>query len=217
MRSILIAILIVAVAFGLFWALKPQAPSDVQSAKIGDAVATTTAPAATTTPAAPAAERQVVLSNFTFTGYGPGKSHSGTFKETAVSGVTFGQDNVPTAGKFVIKTASIKTDSEKLDGHLCAEDFFNCAANPEIVFDLTSIKPEPQPAGAAPMVGATRYLASGTLTFNGVTQAISFPAVAKTTNPATFEADFKFDTTFFNFKYVGIDKEVRIQFAGEVR
>lgn len=217
MRSILIAILIVAVAFGLFWALKPQAPSDVQSAKIGDAVATTTAPATSTAPAAPANDRKVVLSKFTFTGYGPGKSHEGTFADATVSNVTFGADGAPASGKFVIKTASIKTDNEKLDGHLCAEDFFNCAVNPEIVFDLTSIKPEAQPAGAAPMVGATRYLASGTLTFNGVTQAISFPAIAKTTNPVTFESDFKFDTTFFNFKYVGIDKEVRIQFAGEVR
>lgn len=214
----LIAILVVVVGFGLFWALKPQAPSDVQTAKVGPAAATSTA--AITTPVAPtspAAAGQLSLTSFTFTGYGPGKSHDGTFTDATVSNVTFAADGTPASGKFTIKTASVKTDSEKLDGHLCAEDFFNCAVNPEIVFDLTSIKPVAATNSAAPIVGATLYDVSGTLTFNKVTQPISFQATGRTTNPKTFSADFKFDTTFFNFKYVGIDKEVRIQFAGEVR
>jgi polyisoprenoid-binding protein YceI len=214
----LIAILVVVVGFGLFWALKPQAPSDVQTAKVGPAAATTTA--ATTTPVAPtspAAAGQLSLTSFTFTGYGPGKSHEGTFKGATVSNVAFAADGTPAAGKFTIKTASISTGIDGLDKHLCSPDFFDCAANPEIVFDLTSIKPVAETDSAAPTVGATTYDVSGTLTFNKVTQPISFQATGRTTNPKTFSADFKFDTTFFNFKYVGIDKEVRIQFAGEVK
>jgi polyisoprenoid-binding protein YceI len=214
MRAIVTAIVVLAVAFGLFWALKPQAPSDVQTAKVGPAASTT--PVAKPTPA-PTPSGNLSLTSFTFTGYGPGKSHDGTFADSSVSNVSFGTDGTPTSGRFTIKTASVKTDSEKLDGHLCAEDFFNCAANPEIVFDLTSIKPVAQTNSATPTVGATLYDVSGTLTFNKVTQPISFQATGRTTNPKTFSADFKFDTTFFNFKYVGIDKEVRIQFAGEVR
>lgn len=212
MRAIVTAILILAVGFGLFWALKPQAPSDVQTAKVGGE-ATSTAPAAPATSTAPAG-RQVTLTAFTFTGYGPGKSHEGTFTDASVSNVTFGASGVPASGKFTIKTASVKTDNPKLDGHLCAEDFFNCAANPEIVFDLKSIKARaltPVELGSSEIP----YEVSGDLTFNSVTKSFSFPVNAK--SDGTFVSDFKFDTTFFNFKYVGIDKEVRIQFAGEVK
>ncbi len=217
MRAILIAILIVAVAFGLFWALKPQAPSDVQSAKVGPA-ASSTAPVATTTPVVAPSGKQASLSSFTFTGYGPGKSHEGTFADATVSDVTFGADGAPASGKFVIKTASVKTDSPKLDGHLCAEDFFNCAANPEIVFNLKTIVPAPVTGDPKVPTGLPQntYKVNGTLTFNGVTQDIAFDATWFPVE-SRFSADFKFDTTFFNFKYVGIDKEVRVQFAGEIK
>lgn len=214
MRSILIAILVIAVGFGLFLALSPSAPSDLESAKVGDAVATTTAPVATTT--APSG-KQATLTSFTFTGYGPGKEHVGTFKDWAVTNVALSADGVPTAGKFTIKTASIDTTIDGLNKHLCSEDFFNCAANPEIVFDLKSITTASVPAGATPTVGENQFTVSGDLTFNGVTKAISFPVSAKTTGEASFSSDFKFDTTFFNFKYVGIDKEVRIQFEGTIK
>lgn len=208
MRAILITLLVVIVAFGLFWALKPQAPSDLSAAKIGDAVTATTTPAAaTSTP--DQADRQVSLSSFSFTGYGPGKERVGKFKEADLSNVAFSADGVPVSGTLTIKTASVDTGIDGLDKHLCGDDFFDCAANPEIVFNLTSIAP---PAGTS-----TEYTVSGTLTFNGVTQAISFPATVSGTETPTFAADFKFDTTFFNFKYVGIDKEVRIQFSGEIR
>jgi polyisoprenoid-binding protein YceI len=204
MRAIITAIIILAVGFGLFWALKPQAPSNIPSAQVGDSAQPTTtpaAPAATTSPSA----RQANLTSFSFTGYGPGKEHVGTFKEWAVSGVSFGADGLPVTGKFTIETASVSTGIDGLDKHLCSEDFFNCAANPEIVFDLKSVA----------KAGDAAYSVTGNLTFNKVTKEFTFPVAAAA--DGKFSADFKFDTTFFNFKYVGIDKEVRIQFAGEVR
>ncbi len=208
MRSILIAILVIAVGFGLFLALSPSAPSDLESAKVGDAVATTTAPVATTT--APSG-KQATLASFTFTGYGPGKEHVGTFKDWAVTNVALSADGVPTAGKFTIKTASIDTTIDGLNKHLCTPDFFDCAAHPEIVFDLVKVTPP-----ATPIVGDTQtFTVTGNLTFNNVAKEFTFPV--SVTSVGGFSADFKFDTTFFNFKYVGIDKEVRIQFAGEIK
>lgn len=208
MRSILIAILVIAVGFGLFLALSPSAPSDLESAKVGDAVATTTAPVATTT--APSG-KQAALTSFTFTGYGPGKEHVGTFKDWTVTNVTLNQADVPTAGKFTIKTASVDTTIDGLNKHLCTPDFFDCAAHPEIIFDLVKVTHP-----ATPIFGDSATLSvTGNLTFNNVTKEFTFPV--SIVSDGTFSADFKFDTTFFNFKYVGIDKEVRIQFAGELK
>lgn len=214
MRAIITAILIIAVGFGLFWALKPQAPTDIPSAGIGATstpAATTTAPAATTTAAS---GKQVALTSFTFTGYGPGKEHVGTFKDWSVSNVAVDANGVPTAGRFTIKTASVSTGIDGLDKHLCSPDFFDCAANPEIVFDLKSIKAR---ALTPTEIGSSEipYDVSGDLTFNSVTKSFSFPVSAKA--DGTFVSDFKFDTTFFNFKYAGIDKEVRVQFAGQAK
>ena len=48
----------------------------------------------------------------------------------------------------------------------------------------------------------------GTLTFHGVTETVSFPV---TLMEEGFSADFLLDTTPFNLKHVGVNKEVRLQ------
>ncbi|HEY4507416.1 MAG TPA: YceI family protein [Candidatus Paceibacterota bacterium] len=202
MRALSIFVLVVVIGVIVLWAIQTKAPDSVPAAKVGDEAATTTA--STTTLTVPS-NKQATLTSFSFTGYGPGKIETGTFKETSVSGVQFGQNGLPVAGRFTIKTATVSTGKDGLDRHLCTPDFFDCTANPEIVFDLKSIQ-----AGS----GANVYSVSGNLTFRGKTQPIQFDATA---TGSTFAADFKFDTTFFDFKYIGIDRDVRIQFAGEVR
>jgi polyisoprenoid-binding protein YceI len=197
---ILAVIVIVLLGFGLFKLIQTKAPADLQSATVGEAAAAVAAAVNGDNVAAPA-----TLAKFQFFGYGPGKAETGTFKEMSVSNLAVGADGVPTAGHLTIKTASVDAGKEMLNKHLCSEDFFNCAANPEITFDLTSIA----------KTGDGTYDVTGNLTFNSVTKEFTFPATA--TPDGKYSADFKFDTTFFNFKYTAIDKEVRIQFEGQVR
>ncbi len=100
---------------------------------------------------------------------------------------------------------------QQVEHFVTAFRLFDCAAHPEIVFDLVKVTPP-----ATPIVGDTQtFTVTGNLTFNNVAKEFTFPV--SVTSDGGFSADFKFDTTFFNFKYVGIDKEVRIQFAGEIK
>lgn len=202
MRALAIVILLAAAGVLVFFASKTKAPESVPAAAVGDQAATSTAPAEGTD-----ITSRVTLDAFNFTGYGPGKEHLGTFKETQLSGVKASAAGVPVAGRFVIKTASVSTGIDGLDKHLNSPDFFDTAKNPEIVFDLKSI-------AVAPTASSTHSV-TGTLTFNSVTKEITFPATASA--DGKFSADFKFDTTFFAFKYVGIDRDVRIQFAGQIK
>ena len=130
---------------------------------------------------------------FEFEGFGPGKSHKGTFNQ----GEMFFYYNE--AGDLVklegtINTASVKSDSSGLDKHLMNEDFFNVNIFPEIKAVSTNI-------------GENEI--TGELTFLGVTKEITFPAVI-TKN--SVEADFVFDTTLFGLNYAGVNTEVRIAF-----
>jgi len=138
---------------------------------------------------------------FGFVGYGPGKSHDGTF--TTVTASKIGYDEVagvPVSGSLVIDAKTVSTGIERLDTHLCAEDFFNCAVHPEITFTFVS----------ASKAADGSVVVEGDLAFNGAVKRISFPATVAGTNVT---ADFLLDTTPFAFKYVGIDKNVRITFS----
>jgi polyisoprenoid-binding protein YceI len=138
---------------------------------------------------------------FGFVGYGPGKSHDGTFSAMTASKIGYDETSgVPVSGSLVIDATTVTTGIERLDTHLCAEDFFNCAVHPEIKFTFVD---------ASKAVDGS-IVVEGDLQFNGVVKRISFPA---TVADANVTADFLLDTTPFAFKYVGIDKNVRITFS----
>lgn len=67
--------------------------------------------------------------------------------------------------EFRIKSASIDTNNQKRDDHLRSPDFFDAAANPEIVFKSTKVVPK----------SANAFDVHGTLTMRGVTKAIVLP------------------------------------------
>ncbi|HIH25010.1 TPA: YceI family protein [Candidatus Woesearchaeota archaeon] len=132
-------------------------------------------------------------SSFTFTGYGPGKSHVGTFTDLSGELLLVGDSVVGARG--VIQATSVKTDGERLENHLRSADFFDVATYPEITMESTSI-----------VDGTLR----GTLTFHGVTKEISFPV---TTGPRTLSADTVISMKAFGVEYTGVNDEVRIQFS----
>ncbi len=162
-----------------------QPPSDVPRAQIS----TTPAETLSATQNKPA---DMTLSSFEFEGYGPGKSHIGTFEEWEGTLLYEGETIKGFTG--TINAGSVNTTIERLDAHLKTEDFFDVALYPEIVFETMSIN---------------EGTASGKLTFHGVTHDISFPV---TVSDAGVTSEFLLDTTPFNIKYTGINKDVRIKF-----
>lgn len=131
-------------------------------------------------------------STFEFEGFAPGKSHVGTFENWTGRFVVQGGKIV--SAKGTVDPASVKTDSAGVDKHLKTDDFFDVAKYPEITI-------------VSKTIGDGNVVAD--LTFRGVTKEISFPANITSNSIA---AEFALDTTPFAFKYVGVDKEVRIKF-----
>ncbi|GEM_PF-4838900 len=130
-------------------------------------------------------------STFEFEGFAPGKSHVGTFD--AMDGVIV-RDDAIVGFKGTIQAASVSTGIGNLDDHLKTDDFFDVVVYPEIMFTSTSLDND---------------MFTGDLTFHGVTNEVSFPV---TIADNTITADFLLDTTPFNMKYLGVDKDVRIAF-----
>ena len=95
-------------------------------------------------------------------------NHHGEFK--AFSGTVSFKNGDPVTAKVKVKIdmSSVKTDEEKLDGHLKSPDFFDVAKFPDGTFVSTGIT-----KGGAD--NATHTI-NGNLTLRGVTKAIAIPA-----------------------------------------
>lgn len=65
---------------------------------------------------------------------------------------------------FTVQVASVKTDSDKRDGHLQSSDFFDVAKYPEMKFASTSISKTDD-----------GYVAKGKLTIRDVTKSVEVP------------------------------------------
>ena len=72
------------------------------------------------------------------------------------------------AESVVVEMASVKSDDEKLTGHLQSPDFFDVAKYPKATFESTEIKKGGDK-------GAT-HTVTGNLDFHGVKKSITFPA-----------------------------------------
>src|SRR5690349_20591161 len=84
-------------------------------------------------------------STVTFTGYGVGKNHPGTFKVS--EGTITVKDGQTAAGKFVIDIHSMEMvekdswASEKLRPHLLSPDFFKADTFKTAIFEITKVEP----------------------------------------------------------------------------
>lgn len=134
-------------------------------------------------------------SSFAFTGYGPGKEHKGTFDEW--TGNLWVQEGKVVGADGVVQVSSVNTGIDRLDDHLISDDFFNAEMYPEITF-------------AGTIEDGTM---TGPFSFNGITHEVSFPVEV---SESSVSGDFLLDTTPFNFKYTGINKDVRIEFTASI-
>jgi rhodanese-related sulfurtransferase/polyisoprenoid-binding protein YceI len=88
--------------------------------------------------------------------------------------------------------------NQMLVRHLSSDDFFDVAKYPIAKFQLTSA--EPLPPGTA---GSPNYEITGRLTLKGVTDKVTFPAIAGQPEPATIiaQAHLQFDRTHWDVLY----------------
>ncbi len=151
-------------------------PTNVERATI----VSSTEQVATSTPTLKTAE-------LTFTGFGPaGKKHEGVFATSTISG-----------SEIIFEMKSISTGIEKLDQHLCTDDFFSCEQFPQSKFVLKSVDTR-----------ESRAVVVGDLTVKGATQQISFMA----DKAEKYSGEFLLDSKPFNFKFTGVDQNILIKF-----
>ncbi|TDQ11240.1 YceI family protein [Pedobacter metabolipauper] len=120
-------------------------------------------------------------------------SHNGTIALKSGSLNVDGK-NV-TGGSFVIDMTAIKDadGSDKLEGHLKADDFFGSAKFPTSTFVITKV------AGSG-----ANLTVSGNLTIKGITKPLSFPASVTTNADGTVSAlagKITVDRTKYDIRY----------------
>lgn len=95
-----------------------------------------------------------------------------------------------------VDTTSVKTDNEKLTGHLKSADFFDTEKYPKAHFESTSIRPGGDK-------GATHTI-TGTLDLHGTKKTITFPATVQVMPDAvTAKAEFAINRKDFGINYAG--------------
>jgi polyisoprenoid-binding protein YceI len=179
------------------------AAASASAAAAASAMASTTASAAPVAPPAatiPAMGAEGVAldpaSTFGFVGSKVTGKHEGKF-EKFTGWVELVKGKVE-GGKVAIQVDlnSVKTDDEKLDGHLKSPDFFDTAKFPNATFETTEIKKGGDK-------GATHTI-TGNLELRGVKKSISFPAkVTESAKEVTASAEFVINRKDFGIVYAG--------------
>jgi polyisoprenoid-binding protein YceI len=133
----------------------------------------------------------MTVSSFTFTGYGPGKSHDGTF--TVLDGELDTDGTTIIAARGTIEANSVSTGIKGLDKHLMGKDFFDAEVHPQILMESTQI---------------TNGKLKGTLMFRGITKELEFPV---NTTANSLSADLIISMKDFGISIPAANDEVRIR------
>jgi polyisoprenoid-binding protein YceI len=206
MKYIISIIIIAALGFGIWKITSTKAPEGIPQVTVTETSASTTGAAATSTTTT-TGNVIVKSASFSFTGYGPGKEHTGTFSKVSYN-LSLDSNGLISSGSVVIDAATATTGIEKLDGHLKGEDFFDVAKYPLITFKLSGINWAP--TGTSASVSSTT--ATGVLDFHGVQKTVSFP-ISYDEKTKTYSADLRIKASDFKVKYTAIKDEVRIKFS----
>lgn len=169
----------------------------------GKTQATATEPVVAAAPAA--AGVKYVFSNadskIEFVGAKVTRKHDGSFQ--TFSGTVTLVDNDPTKSSVTatIDVGSLKSDEEKLTGHLKSPDLLDVGEFPQAKFTSTAIKPGGDK-------GAT-HTVTGNLELHGVTKSISFPATIKTSGDSVdVDAEFAINRKDFGIVYPGMPDDL---------
>jgi polyisoprenoid-binding protein YceI len=170
---------------------KPTAAA-ASAAPTGDAPAAAAAP----TKPAGALDLSPTDSKVEWTGSKVTGKHDGKF-EKFTGWIALDGDKAESAKIYVdIDVASLKSDSEKLDGHLKTDDFFAVDKHPSATFTSTEIK-------AGGEKGATHTI-TGNLEMRGVEKSVTFPATVKVdAKEVTAKAEFAINRKEWGIAYEG--------------
>jgi polyisoprenoid-binding protein YceI len=171
---------------------------DAPKATVAPASTSTAAGKATAAAAAGGSETATIdsASAVGFVGSKVTGKHEGKFEK--VSGTVTLAGGKIEGGKIAIEVdlTSVKTDSDKLDGHLKSKDFFEVEKYPKATFTSTDIK-------AGGEKGATDTI-TGELDLHGVKKSISFPAtVTVSADAVSGTAEFSINRKDFGIVYPG--------------
>ena len=190
----------IAVPAALFLSL--AACEDPAANKPKATVSTAAAPSgAATTQAAPSGAAETVAINAAestvgFVGSKVTGKHEGKFEKMTGSITLAGGKAEGGKVAFSVDVDSVKTDQEKLDGHLKSADFFDAARFPKATFTSSEIK-----AGGA--AGAT-HTVTGELDLHGVKKTITFPAtITVAPESVVGAAEFSINRKDFGIVYAG--------------
>ena len=169
-RSLLFALMILAVAACQKSELtdKPAAEVTETSAATATTETTASAPAGATTRAAVIKEK----SKIEWVGAKVTRDHDGSFQNFD-GGIEYA-GTTPQKISFDIDLNSIQSDDEKLTGHLKSPDFFDVAKFPKATFTSTSLTPADANAPAG-----TTHMLRGTLDMHGVQKEVVIPVKAE--------------------------------------
>jgi polyisoprenoid-binding protein YceI len=155
--------------------------------------------------AAPASAVKYTFSNadsrLDFVGAKVTRKHDGSFQSFTGTVGLVDNDLAKSSVTTEIDVGSIKTDEEKLTGHLKSGELLDVAKYPKATFASTSIKPGGDK-------GAT-HTVTGNFQLHGVTKSITFPATAKTSGDAVdVDAEFAINRKDFGVVYPGMPDDL---------
>lgn len=142
--------------------------------------------------------------SFKFTGYGPaGQQHVGEIESI-----------IETPSRIDFNMNTVNTKSEKLNEHLCEDDFFDCENYSNSFFVLTNINP----------ISEKTARVNGLYEMKGIEKEISFVAditdgrinLSPDNLSTSYLGRFLLDTTEFGFKVPIVDPNVLIEFEFSV-
>ncbi len=203
MKTVAIIIIVILIAVALVLIFSPKPPQDTQQLQVEETNDETQEEVV----GAVDADGRVELTDFSYVGYGPGKSHNGVFERYEIKNVRLNADGVPVGGELVIDTTSVKTDTAMLDDHLRDKaEFFDSAKYPNITFKLANVTKTADGV----------YQVTGDLTVKDVTKKVGFTVNASETDK-TFSSEFRLNMNEFGFTAPGIvDEEVLVRFVGKI-
>lgn len=155
--------------------------------------------------AAPASAAKYAFSNaeskVEFVGAKVTRKHDGSFQTFSGTVSLVDNDPVKSSVAVTVDIASLKSDDEKLTGHLKSPDLLDAAKFPQASFTSTSIK-------AGGDKGAS-HTVTGNLQLHGVTKSISFPASIKASAEAVdVDAEFAINRKDFGIVYPGMPDDL---------